>query len=73
MCECVYIRTAQCRKLVRRPMTPDLMFGQMVAPPPSSSSSSAGKTCLNVEDVLECFHDTGSPATSELSPIAVSS
>ena len=52
-----------------RQATPDLkMFGQTVAPPPSSS---LGKTSLNVEDVLKCFHDTGSPATSELSPISV--
>ena len=58
-----------CRKLVRRLTTPDLMFGQMIAPPPSSSAT---KTCVSAEDVLKCFHDTGSPATSELSPIAVS-
>ena len=56
-----------CRKLVRRLTTPDLMFGQMVAPPPSSS-----KTCHSADDVLESFHDTGSPAASELSPITVS-
>ena len=54
---------------MRRLTTPDLMFGQMIAPPPSSSAT---KTCVSAEDVLKCFHDTGSPATSELSPIAVS-
>ena len=57
------------RKLVRRLTTPDLMFGQMVAPPPASS----GKSCVDADDVLQCFHETGSPATSELSPITVGS
>ena len=60
------------RKLVRRPPSPDLVFGQMMAPPTSSSSSSAARTCVNAEDMLHCFHDTGSPVTSELSPITVS-
>ena len=76
-CTQVYINIAQvnsviclcARKLVRRLTTPDLMFGQMIAPPPSSSAT---KTCVSAEDVLKCFHETGSPATSELSPIAVS-
>ena len=79
ICKCIYIYlhvfrltivlTHTHRKYVRRRATPDLkMFGQTVAPPPSSS---LGKTCVNVEDVLKCFHDTGSPATSELSPISV--
>ena len=54
---------------MRRVRTRDLMFGQMVAPPPSSSST---RSCLDAEDVLKCFHDTGSPTTSELSPITVS-
>ena len=57
-----------CRKLVCRVTTPDLMFGQMVAPPPSTSST---KTCMDADDLLQCFHDTGSPVTSELSPITV--
>ena len=54
---------------MRRVRTRDLMFGQMVAPPPSSSASA--RSCLDAEDVLKCFHDTGSPTTSELSPITV--
>ena len=56
------------RKLVHRVTTPDLMFGQMVAPPPPGF----GTSCVSADDMLKCFHDTGSPATSELSPVAVS-
>ena len=55
------------RKLVRPVTTPDFMFGQLVAPPPPASV----KVCSDAEDVLRCFHETGSPATSELSPITV--
>ena len=51
-----------------RPVTtPDFMFGQLVAPPPPASA----KVCSDAEDVLRCFHESGSPATSDLSPITV--
>ena len=55
-----------CRKLIRRLATPDLMFGHMVAPPPSTT-----KDLVGISDMLSCFSETGSPARSDLSPIAM--
>lgn len=54
------------RKLIRRLATPDLMFGHMVAPPPSTT-----KDLVGINDMLSCFNETGSPARSDLSPIAM--
>ena len=36
---------------------------------PDGGPSSSASSYLDAEDVLKCFHDTGSPTTSELSPI----
>ena len=60
------MHTLPFRKMIRRLATPDLMFGQMVAPPPTST-----KKTTDISDVLESFTDSGRPAASQLSPIAM--
>ena len=53
--------------MIRRLATPDFMFGQVLVPPPSTGT----KETMDAGDVLSCFTETGSPAISELSPIAM--
>ncbi|XP_064391967.1 uncharacterized protein LOC135339666 [Halichondria panicea] len=59
------------RKMVRRIVTSDLMFGHMIAPPPREASIPLDSQDL--VDVLSCFTDHGTPTTSQLSPIAMNS
>ena len=55
--------------MIRRLTTPDLMFGQMVAPPPVGVASLSES--ISISDVLNCFTTEGLPTNSELSPIAM--
>ena len=55
--------------MIRRLTTPDLMFGQMVAPPPLGVASLSES--VSITDVLSCFTSEGLPTNTDLSPIAM--
>jgi hypothetical protein len=55
--------------MIRRLTTPDLMFGQMVAPPPVGVASISES--VSITDVLSCFTSEGLPTNANLSPIAM--
>ena len=55
--------------MIRRLTTPDLMFGQMVAPPPVGVASLSES--VSITDVLSCFTSEGLPTNTDLSPIAM--
>lgn len=72
--QCTVILNAHCtlqffRKMICRLTTPDLMFGQMVAPPPVGVASLS--ETINITDVLSCFTKEGLPTNADLSPIAM--
>lgn len=55
--------------MIRRLTTPDLMFGQMVAPPPVGVASLSES--VSITDVLSCFTSEGLPTNTDLSPVAM--